>query len=439
MKGVRGAALLLIVCLFFQVGAAAQETVKKATVSGQVVDAEGAPLVSQLIFTSDDVLIRLNTDLFGRFKTQLPLGTYEVELSKGPLYERKVLSLPIPDRNQIYLDNVVLAQIYETDWLAGDLHQHTIYSFDGTNSPFEVYLSDLSVGLNFGVVTDHNDVRADDEFVFGGADNFIGLPGIEITTDRGHFNAINFTRWVDPDTDGGEADVARIISDVRQDGEALLQINHPDRNEGGFGFLDWSLAARFDLMEVWNGKSLPPYADESPNRMTMERWLSMIRDGLYLPATGGSDNHDVSGNLMFARGDTQTEDEKFFYESMYSGAPRTYVLAAERSPAGILAALKDGNSFVTNNPLVFFSVDGAIPGETVLSGVRTASVLIKSNRPLTAYRLRVNGEDAPWVDITGYVYETECAMTLNGGDFVILEVRGEHGDYAFTNPVFAAE
>ncbi len=435
----RGFLFACILCLVFAPNMAwAQETVKKATVSGQIVDPDGAPLVSQLLFTSQETSLRVNTDPFGRFQVRLPLGEYAVEISKGSLFERKQLSLSISDRKQIFLDNIALSRLYDTDWLVGDLHQHTIYSFDGSNSPYEVYLSDRSVGLDFGVVTDHNDVRADDEFIFGN-DGFVGLPGIEITTDRGHFNAINFALLIDPDTSHAEADIRRIIECVRQDPDALLQINHPDRNEGGFGFKDWSLADDFDLMEVWNGKSAPPYVDGSPNRAAMAHWIEMIQNGAYLPATGGSDNHDISGNLMFMRDVAQTDAERFFNQSMFSGAPRTYVRAQTRTPAGILAALKRGNSFVTNNPLAFLTVGGAIPGETVQPGTQTASIRLESNRPLTAYRLRVNGADAPWIEVSGFVAEAAYPLHLDDGDFVFLEVCGAQGDYAFTNPVFAAE
>ena len=314
-----------------------------------------------------------------------------------------------------------------------------MYSFDGANSPFEVYVSDLAAGLDYGVVTDHNDVRADSEFVNGNHDGFISLPGIEITTNRGHFNAINFARVVDPDTTDGTAAVQRIVSDVRSDSQALLQINHPDRTDGGFSFEDWPLAEQFDLMEVWNGKRLPPYVIGEPNQQTLERWLRMIRNGLYLPATGGSDNHDISGNLLFAQTAYSSEDDRYFNQSMFSGTPRTYVLPAERTAQGILDALKQGRSFVTNNPLAFLTVQGATPGDTVAPGEVIAKVLIQSNRELTAYRLRVNGTDTPWEPISGNVYEIGIPFTLFGGDFVMLEVRGELGDYAFTNPVFATK
>lgn len=435
-------ALTLLLAVFWLAPgslAETQPTEKKATVSGQVVDGQGAPLVSQLVFTAENAVQRINTDLFGRFKTQLALGEYTVEVSKGSLYERKEISLSVPDRNPLYLNDITLAKLYDTPWLAGDLHQHTVYSFDGANSPFEVYVSDLAAGLDYGVVTDHNDVRADSEFVNGNHDGFIGLPGIEITTNRGHFNAINFARVVDPDTTDGTAAVQRIVSDVRSDSQALLQINHPDRTDGSFSFEDWPLAEQFDLMEVWNGKRLPPYVIGEPNQQTLERWLRMIRNGLYLPAAGGSDNHDISGNLLFAQTAYSSEDDRYFNQSMFSGTPRTYVLPVERTAQGILDALKQGRSFVTNNPLAFLTVQGASPGDTVAPGEVIAKVLIQSNRDLTAYRLRVNGTDTPWEPISGNVYEIGIPFTLFGGDFVMLEVRGERGDYAFTNPVFAAK
>ena len=106
-------ALTLLLAVFWLAPgslAETQPTEKKATVSGQVVDGQGAPLVSQLVFTAENAVQRINTDLFGRFKTQLALGEYTVEVSKGSLYERKEIGLSVPDRNPLYLDDITLRQ-----------------------------------------------------------------------------------------------------------------------------------------------------------------------------------------------------------------------------------------------------------------------------------------------------------------------------------------
>lgn len=434
-----GVGFVLLIALFAGCGASAQvsaeETaVREATVSGFVTDTQGDGLIAQLVITGEDYLARINTDMLGRFAVTLPLGSYAVEITKGSEYERKAMTVEVTDRKAKYLGGVPLKKLYDTDWIAGDLHQHSVYSFDGTDSPADILLSDLSAGMGFGVVTDHNEVRANAEFLSAQLDGFIPVAGIEITTDKGHFNAINFDRVVDSDVSGGAADIERIVGAVRESADALLQINHPLRD--GFTFDDWDLVRRFDIMEVWNGKSMPPYVDGEPNNLTLKKWYEMLNDGLYLPATGGSDNHDIGGNRMFFAEEYKSDDERWFMTSMYSGAPRNYVLTKTTGAQGVLDALRSGNSFITNNPLAFLDVDDAIPGEASAAGEKNIHVRIQSNRGLISYRLVKNGEPLHEEEITGLTAENTVTAALQAGDWVVLEVRGENGDYALTNPVF---
>ena len=407
--------------------------VKEATVSGTVTDIQGQALIAQLVIIGDDDSIRINTDMLGRFSIVLPLGEYEFEITKGSEYERETVQVQVEDRKAKYLGTYALEKLYETNCIAGDLHQHSSYSFDATDSPAEILLSDLSVGLGFGVITDHNDVRANAEFLNATLEGFVPIAGIEITTDRGHYNAINYSSVVDTDVSDGAADIARIVETVNEEPAALLQINHPVRAE--FDFEDWALIEDFDTIEVWNGKRITPYVEGEPNYMALQKWYELLNQGLFIPATAGSDNHDVSGNAMFAADTYASDDERFFMTSMYSGSPRNYVYA-EADAQSILNAIRAGNSFLTNNPLAYLDIEGVIPGETIAAGTLDIHVRIESNRSLTHYALVKNGQTLYEEDVTGMVVENTVRVGLQEGDWVVLVVRGENGDYAITNPVF---
>lgn len=407
--------------------------IKEANVSGYVTDTEGNALISQVILSNDQVRIRINTDLLGHFSAQLPLGEYSLELTKGSEYERKTEHISVLDRKAKDLGGLVLRRLYDTGYIAGDLHQHSIYSFDGTNNPAEILLSDLAAGLGFGIITDHNDIRAFNEFQSAQIDGFVPISGIEITTDRGHFNAINFHALVDTDISDGVKDIERIIQTVQEDADAILQINHPVRPE--FQFEDWALVEQFDTIELWNGKSMPPYVAGSPNEQTLLKWYSLLNEGIYLPATAGSDNHDIGGNRMFATDSYASDDERWFTENMFSGSPRTYVFA-EPDSASILSAITQGHSFLTNNPLVYLEIDGAIPGETVTAGELEIHIKLESNRALSEFSLVKNGKVLRSEAISGMTAELIFTETLSAGDWIVLTVCGENGDYAITNPVF---
>lgn len=410
-----------------------EPVVKEANVSGYVTDATGNALISQVIFSNEQTRIRVNTDLLGRFSAQLPLGDYTLELTKGSLYERRTEHISVLDRKAKDLGGFVLRRLYDSPCIAGDLHQHSVYSFDGTNSPAEILLSDLAAGLGFGMITDHNDTRAYNEFQSGEVEGFVPISGIEITTDRGHYNAFNFRELVDSDVTNGEEDIRRIIDTVRQDADAVLQINHPVRPE--FSFEDWSLAEQFDTIELWNGKSMPPYVAGSPNEQTLQKWYELLNDGVYLPATAGSDNHDIAGNRMFATDSYASDDERWFMENMFSGSPRTYVYA-EADAASILSAITKGHSFLTNNPLVYLEIGGAKPGESVAAGALEIHIRLESNRQLSGFSLVKNGETLKSETISGLTAERTFRETLSAGDWIVLTVRGENGDFAITNPVF---
>ena len=407
---------------------------KPATVSGFVTDENGHGLVAQAVFTGDGFLQRVNTDMLGRFSLKLPLGEFQLELSKGSEYERSAIAVSVPDRKARYLGTFTLKRLYTTDWLAGDLHQHSVYSFDGRNSPAEIVLSDLAMGLSFGVLTDHNDMRGNQEFLSASLYGFIPIAGMEITTERGHFNAINFQTDLDVSVALGAADVERIANAVHETRGALIQINHPTRVE--FPFVDTELTPLFDTYELWNGKRAAPYVAGEPNAQAVSAWFAMLNHGLYLPATAGSDNHDIDGNLLFVSTDELSYDDRYYMTSMFSGMPRLYVYAPEQTTEAVLRAIHNGNSFLTNNPLAFLDINGAIPGQTAKAGACTVQVTLQSNRALTSYTLIINGQAHTSIPLDDMEYTGTHTLTLHAGDWVVLIVRGVNGDYAISNPVF---
>jgi predicted metal-dependent phosphoesterase TrpH len=82
-----------------------------------------------------------------------------------------------------------------------DLHTHTFFSGDGVSSPEDLIVSARAKGLHGIAITDHNTcdaityalekglMRADGRPV----DDFLILPGVEVTTDEGHLLCIGTT------------------------------------------------------------------------------------------------------------------------------------------------------------------------------------------------------------------------------------------------------
>jgi len=159
------------------------------------------------------------------------------------------------------------------EWLAGDLHVHSCYSHDAycpdTDEPIEyepgddpgnlqeeledhasengedIYTYGVHVGdrfqeaalrgLDYSAITDHGDLRSLDDAGFGAA-GVIGLPGYENSLD-GHAQMLGATRIYD-NGDSSASAANQLADDLRADG-GVFQANHPGyRIESAFSGCD---------------------------------------------------------------------------------------------------------------------------------------------------------------------------------------------------------
>ncbi len=236
-------------------------------------------------------------------------------------------------------------------WLAGDLHVHTSYSHDSwgpEEDPAELleepYIVGHSVssqfavaatrGLDFMAITDHNDVRSQDDPGFG-TNGVIGLPGYENSLD-GHAQMLGATEVL-PDTGHDAANVQPLADGLRAAPfNGAFQINHPA--EGATGDeLDWKLGYEVvpDTVEVWNISRLwqPPLPSASNNDDAVRFWEGFLDRGERVAATGGSDNHYLATTPIQG-----------------AGQPTTWVYAEDASAAGVLQGLRRGHTFISHQP-----------------------------------------------------------------------------------------
>ena len=265
-------------------------------------------------------------------------------------------------------------------WLRGDLHCHTLYS-DGDSWPPEMLNAAAEAGLDFLGVTDHNNVGHQLAYGPGGGGLPIVLPGVEVTTYGGHWNAWGTDRWWEFREPESNA-VERTMRAAMESG-AVVSICHPKpfgppweyANDGGF-----------HAIEVWNG----PWAQL--NSASLARWDGLLRRGIRCAAVGGSDTHYLH------RGDVAARHEDSI------GVPTTWV-DADPNVASILAALREGRSFVSaspRGPQLYLSLDPARRGRAVVE---------------------VRGGDGATLQIVDETGRSTVA-TIEGGDWEeALEVR----------------
>ncbi|HEX5188451.1 MAG TPA: CehA/McbA family metallohydrolase [Streptosporangiaceae bacterium] len=212
------------------------------------------------------------------------------------------------------------------NWLAGDLHAHTVHS-DGAMTVHELARYAASRGLDFLAVTDHNTTSHHSELPAAGAVHGIALlPGQEVTTEHGHANVFGDTGWIDfrepPD---------EWLARTEREG-GLLSVNHPYG-----GQVSWTapMARRPPLLEVWHWSWLDPHWTTP-----LGWWQAWNPDAI---AVGGSDWHRPGSDAP-------------------PGAPTTWVQSEGTEPGAVLEGLTAGRVAVSasRDGPVLLRVDGEL-------------------------------------------------------------------------------
>ncbi len=153
-----------------------------------------------------------------------------------------------------------------------DLHIHSYYS-DGVNSPREIIRYAKDMGLDGIAITDHNEIKGTLEALEFQEENFLVVPGIEISSRDGHLVALGIKEIIPRDRSAEET-----IEKIHDLGGIAIAAHPYDFFRRGVGDLIFSLD--FDAVEVENGHTLRDYKNP----------LSAVKEKK-LPITGGSDAH----------------------------------------------------------------------------------------------------------------------------------------------------
>jgi PHP domain-containing protein len=266
--------------------------------------------------------------LLGPYKVGPRGCDYEVRITFGgecppPAHQEPHQVLAMPTEH--------LAAAAESGWRRGDLHCHTLYS-DGDSWPAEMLAHAVERGLDFLGVTDHNQTGHHAAYASAyGPPLPIVVPGNEVTTYGGHWNAWGTDCWLDFREPTAVA-VSRSMERAAECG-AVVSVNHPKP----FGpAWEYPNATGFHCVEVWNGN----WAED--NEVSLAWWDSLLRSGRRVVAVGGSDTHHLK---------REGADRL--------GRPTTWAQVGwDRSVKGVLDALRSGRVFVSHDvdgPQVYVS------------------------------------------------------------------------------------
>ncbi len=333
---------------------------------------------------------------------ELAPGRYLLVASYGPLYtsERQVVEILSEQTREITfkLEKAVSLKGY----ISVDPHLHTINS-DGTLSVAERLRSIVAENLDVAIATDHNYVTDYQPELnrLGLGDYLRVFSGVEVTPLNNYLHFNNYPVVVKPEEKTGGAivplfdKVADLFKACRQKNPtSLLQLNHPRAGNLGYfenvgldqkaaGSARGDLELGFDLIEIMNGASF-----HRGNDQAVTDWLNLLNQGFRFPAVGSSDSHGADGG-----------------EPGYS---RVVVRCPKKLKdlgwEDLASSLKKGQSFVTNGPLVEFTVNGKFqPGDQFTD--RDGKV-----------RARIRVQSAPWIEVS------EVRVIVNGERKIVFPV-----------------
>jgi len=244
------------------------------------------------------------------------------------------------------------------EWIAGDFHCHSVYSHDVWGGPGDdntgneefythghtpgeqISLAEAR-GLDFLAVTDHN--RVDSLYAPDyRSDRLVLLPGYEHShPGSDHCGVFLPSLDVLPGVIPADGGLLAWLDEVHARG-GMAVVNHPfygNRTAGDAIAWDASAAesVQFDAVEVWNSlwltrhDTVPLY--EPDNHAAVRWWESVFAPARRATALGGSDNH-----------------WKVLDPTAGVGQPTTWVYAADRSPAGIIAGVQAGRTTISWQP-----------------------------------------------------------------------------------------
>jgi hypothetical protein len=405
-------------------------------------------------------------------EVDLPVGTYLISASRGPEYtlDQRVVEILKGSLQEVVFQ--IEKVVETTDLISVDPHVHTLNS-DGSMTIAERIKSVVAEGVDVAISTDHNYLSDYPSVLkkLGLGEYIAVLIGQEVTPlDVNQIYMPEFNRFPlrirEGEPGNGAIDIRFFENNTpifgesrRKDPRALISLNHPRRRQYGyFSYyrLDQETAATalkgfdtsFDLLEVMNGSFFSH--DKSNNSQVIADWLHLLKRGYYFPIIGSSDSHGI--------------------DREEPGYARTYIFYDGAKGTGLdietlLKALKKGRSFVSNGPVVRFTVNRQyLPGDlfavrdgTLDIGIKVQSALWVS---VDEVRVIINGErkiilpvKAPREQILKF--QDRISLNIQCDSFIAVEVLGNETlfpvvqsstkydgyecgpfPYALTNPIF---
>ncbi len=385
----------------------------------------------------------------GEFEVQLPAEPVRVSVSSG------LESVPVSFAVHAVADcEVVLhcqswINMQSRGWYSGDSHIHL-----HTGGPIITRLSDASLAaraerLHFSNLCVSNnigdDIRDADlitgQPASGSRENHLLVFGEEMRSSiYGHMQFFGIQRLVEPQYTGFDNTPNHLdypcnypLAKAACDQGGVVTYGHPmlKNSPDPFGtkLTEPNGAARELPIDAALGvvHAIDLMSYNCDKELTRELWYRLLNCGHQLAACVGTDalldqsTDPVGGSRCYVQ-----MDEPFTMKSWLDG-------------------LRQGRSFVTNGPVINFTVDGRGPGARLEADgphevmVRTT---VESLVPVSSLEIVVNGEVVQSVPLSEVssdrrVFSSQCSLRLERSSWIAACVRGPDDERIFDGPAFA--
>ena len=391
-------------------------------------------------------------DVDGSAEVTVPAGQVTVDVTRGPEWRpvHRVLSLAAGARDTLRVAPTRLADLPAAGWWSGDLHVHMNYGGTYRNTPSHLLAQaraeDLHVVENLIV---NKEQRIPDLAYFRAGPDPVSTRDYQLyhgqefhTGFWDHAGVLDLhDHYLLPDYAGYRNTPLgslyppnAVVADLAHAQGGLLGYVHPyDFRPDPF---DTAASLSSELpVDVALGKvDYLEVMGFSNHLYTSEVWYRLLNCGFRVPAGAGT---DAFPNFAMLHGPV--------------GLDRVYVHAGPvLSHTSFLAGLRAGRTFVTNGPLLTFTVSGKEPGdELIMTAPRSplpVHVTLRSIVPVDHLELVGNGKVVVSIPLSGDRTSADTTLTvpMTGSGWLLLRARGDGPrepvldlyPFASTSPVY---
>lgn len=302
----------------------------------------------------------------------------------------------------------IIAEENSESWYKGNVHTHTTNS-DGDSSPRKVVQWYKNHKYNFLIISDHNyltDTALLDE---DNNDQFILIPGEEITSKNSlHLNALGIKEVIPAASGKNKLEIIQQNIDNTRRAGGIPIINHPNFN--------WAVSEKIIkktkdclLFELFNGHPGVNNFGGGGFPSTEEMWDDILSSGKRMYGIASDDAHHFKKEFSKSRSN--------------AGRGWICVKAKKLTQENILDAVENGN---------FYSSTGVVIEDVVL-GKNQIEVRIKP-QSVFKYTVLFTGHNGKILKTS---FSNPAVYNIKGNEkYVRAKILCSDGNCAWTQPVF---